>query len=95
MCLDADIVVIMFPPGEDKGFRSLLGSSDPTVWHQALEALPPLRAPAPDASAAAGTQSEPDLDRIETLRQAGERLVEVEASVFDREFQKRNAADFR
>ena len=84
----------MFPPGEDKGFRSLLGSSDPTIWHQALEALPPLMAPAPDASAV-GSLSEPDLDRIETLRQAGERLVEVEASVFDRELQKRNAADFR
>jgi len=59
-----------------------------------VEALPPHSSPAPAADADGGAEGA-DLDRVETLRQAGERLVEVEAAVFDRELQKRNAADFR
>ena len=56
--------------------------------------MPPHSSPAPAADADGGAEGA-DLDRVETLRQAGERLVEVEAAVFDRELQKRNAADFR
>ena len=68
------------PSGEDSGFRSLLGTSDPTVWHVALASLPAL----PTGETPEG---EPDLDLVETLRQEGERLVEAEAAVFERDLQ--------
>ena len=66
--------------GEDAG-RSLLGTSDPTVWHVALDSMPPLTGAPPEG--------EPDLDLVETLRQEGERLIETEAAVFERDLQVR------
>lgn len=41
--------------------KSLLGRDDPTIWHQAVAALPPLNGSPPEG--------EPDLDLCETLRQ--------------------------
>ena len=69
------------PPhtGEESGFTSLLGTSDPTIWHVALASLPALTGDLPEG--------EPDRDLVETLRQEGERLVEAEAAVFERDLQ--------
>ncbi|KAL6757303.1 CBF/Mak21 family-domain-containing protein [Haematococcus lacustris] len=71
-------------PGEQHG-KSLLGKSDPTVWFEAAAALPPL--PASD-------QPISDED-VERLRQQGEQMLANEAASFEREMQKRNAADYK
>mmetsp|Transcript_8714 Transcript_8714/g.18540 ORF Transcript_8714/g.18540 Transcript_8714/m.18540 type:complete len:1163 (-) Transcript_8714:938-4426(-) len=76
-------------PGEERGFKSLLGKDDATIWYEAASALPPLPAPA------AEQDGEPDLDQVERLRQEGEQLIENEVQAFDRELQRRNAADYR
>ncbi|GFH16007.1 CBF domain-containing protein, partial [Haematococcus lacustris] len=71
-------------PGEQHG-KSLLGKSDPTIWFEAAAALPPL--PASD-------QPISDED-VERLRQQGEQMLANEAASFEREMQKRNAADYK
>ena len=67
------------PTGEDRGSKSLLGSSDPTIWFVALDAMPPLMAPFSAPPAEAGAEA--DLDLVETLRQVRQRQDKHPAAV--------------
>ena len=67
--------------------KSLLVRDDGNVWFEASALLPPV----PLSSSAA----EPDFDLVEKLRQEGEKLLEAEASSFERELEKRNSADYK
>ncbi|KAG1665927.1 hypothetical protein FOA52_004516 [Chlamydomonas sp. UWO 241] len=71
------------------GDKSLLGR-DESIWWKALDALPPLVG---DPAAPSGGDA--DLDRCEILRQEGEKLVEAESAVFERDLAKRAAADYK
>ncbi len=75
--------------GEAKGFRSLLNKADSAAWHVAAAKL----CKAHGVPAEAVQQGEQDPDTYETRRAAAERLMEAEASGFDRELKKRNPTD--
>ncbi len=74
-------------PGQVRS-RSLQGRDEPNIWFEAAAALPALEASALAAPAL-------DEDAAEVKRQEAERLLEHEAEVFEKDLQKRNAADAR
>ncbi|KIY94505.1 Uncharacterized protein MNEG_13456 [Monoraphidium neglectum] len=72
-------------PGESKG-RSLMSHDEPTIWFEAAALLPKLD---PAGRPPLGEEA------AEKLRAAGEQLIEREAAAFERDLEKRNAADHR
>ncbi|KXZ46949.1 hypothetical protein GPECTOR_39g443 [Gonium pectorale] len=79
-------------PGEAKGFKSLMGKSDSTIWYKAAANLTAATATnATNATPNGKTDVDPDL--FELRRAAAEALMEAEAAAFEKELYKRNPSD--
>ena len=65
----------------EKAGRTLIGKDEPTIWHEALSALPPLKI--------LGGSVAVDDWALERLRSEGEALLENEAKVFEQDLGKR------